>query len=207
MPQLLISHYFYKINHSSHYGHTKVLILFSIFFLCSIFAQAQKFELFEIKNGELVWQHTYDYPGPQDSLRREVVSMLKSKIFTQHVVRNEMGYNGELRHYHVDCRRYGRKYNNTPLIYWSGEWSGKFVIEVADNGYRVTIYGLYFENKPQQISRHQTNNPRKGYYVNEIWKKGDHPHFIKSKLDDIKLMSISLRDDFDITKYVSPLAD
>jgi hypothetical protein len=77
---------------------------------------------------------------------------------------------------------------------------------VADNGYRVTIYGLYFENKPQQISRHQTNNPRKGYYMNEIWKKGE-PAFRKNKLEDIKFMSISLRDDFDITNYVSPLTE
>ena len=191
----------------THFVYSNLLLIFCVCFLSGLQIQAQKFELFEIKNGELIWQHTYDYLGPQDSLRREVVSMLKSKIFTQHVVRNEVGYNGELRHYQVDCIRYGRKYNNTPLIYWSGEWSGKFIIEVADDGYRVTIYGLYFENKPQQISRFQTNTPRKDFYINEIWKKGDHPHFKKSKLDDIKLMSISLRDDFDIAKYSSPIAE
>ncbi len=184
----------------------KAFFTFTIIIYSGVFAVAQKYERFEIKNDELIWQHTYNYNGLQDSLRREVVSMLKSKIFTQHVIRNELGYNGELRHYHVDCKRYGRKYNNTPLIYWSGEWSGKFVIEVADDGYRVTIYGLYFENKPQQISRHQTNNPRKGYFINEIWKKGE-PKFKKSKLEDIKLMSIGLRDDFDITNYVSPLTE
>jgi len=167
-------------------------------------ASAQKYDLFEIEHGELVWRYTYTYAGPQDSLRREVVSMLKSKIFTQHVVRNELGYVGELRHYQVDCKRYGRKYNNTPLIYWSGEWSGKFVIEVADNSYRITIYGLYFENKPQQVSRYQTSNPRKGFYINEIWKKG-HPHFNKNKREDMVLLSTSLRDAFDITQYVSPV--
>jgi hypothetical protein len=181
-------------------------IVIGLFLLAPLFAQSQNFELFGINNNELIWQYTYGYTGPQDSLRREVVSMLKSKIFTQHVVRNELGYIGELRHYQVNCKRYGRKYNNTPLIYWSGEWSGKFVIEVADNGYRVTIYGLYFENKPQQISRYQTNTPRKGYYINEIWKNGE-PNFKKKKLEDIKLMSLSLRDDFDITNYVSPLTD
>lgn len=178
------------------------LILLVTLIPCLVFGQ--KYDLFEVVNNELIWQYTYDYNGPQDSLRREVVSMLKSKIFTQHVVRNELGYNGELRHYHVDCKRYGRKYNNTPLIYWSGEWSGKFVIEVADNGYRITIYGLYFENKPQQISRHQTNTPRKGFYMNEIWKEG-HPNFKKNKLEDMVLMSKGLRDAFDITQYVSPV--
>lgn len=172
--------------------------------LVSVALPAQKYDLFEIENGELVWRYTYAYAGPQDSLRREVVSMLKSKIFTQHVVRNELGYTGELRHYQVDCKRYGRKYNNTPLMYWSGEWTGKFVIEVADNGYRITIYGLYFENKPQQISRTQTSTPRKGFYINEIWKKG-HPKFKKNKLGDMILMSKSLRDAFDITQYTSPV--
>lgn len=184
----------------------RLTCILSLLFICTFSTDAQKFESFTIENNELVWRYTYGYLGPADSLRREVVSMLKSKIFTQHVVRNQLGYNGEIRHYHVDCDRYGRKYNNTPLIYWSGEWSGKFVIEIADNGYRVTVYGLYFENKPIQISRTQSSTPRKGYYKNEIWKKGT-PHFKKNKLEDIKLMSISLRDDFDIAKYVSPVID
>jgi hypothetical protein len=178
------------------------LILLVALMPCLVFGQ--KYDLFEVINDELIWQYTYKYNGPQDSLRREVVSMLKSKIFTQHVVRNELGYAGEIRHYQVDCKRYGRKYNNTPLIYWSGEWSGKFVIEVADNGYRLTIYAWYFENKPQQISRNQTSTPRKGFYINEIWKKG-HPKFQKNKLDDMILMSKSLRDAFDITQYTSPV--
>jgi len=184
--------------------HKLVLLLFAA--LGSTITYSQKYELFEIENGELVWRNTYRYEGPQDSLRREVVSMLKSKVFTQQVVRNEIGYNGEIHHYQVNCKRYGRKYNNTPLIYWSGEWSGKFIIEIADHVYRVTIYGLYFENKPQQVSRYQTSHPRKGYYSKEIWKKGT-PHFKKTKLDDITFMSLSLRDDFDITNYSSPLKE
>lgn len=167
---------------------------------------AQKFNLFEIENDELVWRCTYLYDGPQDSLRREVVSMLKSKIFTQNVVRNELGYNGEIRHYQVDCQRYGRKYNNTPLIYWSGEWKGKFVVEMAEQGYRVTIYGLYFENEPQQVSRHQSKATRKGFYKNEVWKRGE-PTFRKKKFDDMILMSTSLRDAFDIRQYNSPIKD
>ncbi|MCU0368960.1 MAG: hypothetical protein MUF39_09030, partial [Cyclobacteriaceae bacterium] len=150
----------------------RVRLIVLIGILTSGWANAQKFDSFEIRNNELVWQYTYQYPGAEDSLRREVVSMLKSKIFTQHVVRNELGYNGELRHYSVDCERYGRKYNNTPLIYWSGEWSGKFIIEITENHYRVTIYGLYFENKPQQVSRSQTTPGRKDYYTKEVWKKG-----------------------------------
>ena len=180
------------------------LLLITI--LLSTLARGQKYDQFEVSNNELIWEYTYEYPGAQDSLRREVVSMLKSKIFTQNVVRNELGYNGEIRHYQVDCQRYGRSYQNTPLIYWSGEWSGKFVIEVRNNKYRVTIYGLYFENKKQPSARYPNNNVRKGYYINEIWKKG-RSEFKKNTLADISLMSLSLRDAFDIRQYVSPVKD
>lgn len=176
------------------------------FFIISLgissLAIGQKYDRFEVYNNELVWSYIYEYPGQQDSLRREVVSMLKSKIFTQNVVRNELGYNGEIRHYQVDCPRYGRNYHNTPLIYWSGEWSGKFVIEVRDNQYRVSIYGLYFENKKQPSSRYPNNHARKGYYLNEVWKKGQ-SEFKRNVRADISLMSLSLRDAFDIKQYVS----
>ncbi len=178
------------------------LLIYLFMFILVAEARAQKFDAFEIENDQLVWRYNYTYEGEQDSLRREVVSMLKSKIFTQQVVRNELGYNGEIRHYQVDCQRYGRKYGNTPLIYWSGEWSGKFIIEVFQNGYRVTIYGLYFENEVQPTSRHQNKSPRKGFYVSEVWKKGS-PVFRKNKLVDMSLMSQSLRDAFDIRQYTT----
>jgi len=178
--------------------------------LITPYAQAQKYDLFEIENDELIWRNTYEYAGPRDSLRSEVVSMLKSKVFTRNVTRNEIGnggigYTGEIQHYRVDCKSYGRKYNNTPLIYWSGEWKGKFVIEVRDNRYQVTIYGLYFENPPSKNTPpHQNNTARKGFYVKEVWQKG-HPTFKNHVLEDMVLMSVSLRDAFDITKYTSPL--
>lgn len=173
-------------------------------------AQAQKYDLFEIESNELFWRNTYQYDGPLDSLRSEVVSMLKSKVFTRNVTRNEIGtggigYTGEIQHYHVDCKSYGRKYNNTPLIYWSGEWKGKFVIEVRENRYQVTIYGLYFENPvSKNTPPHQSKTARKGYYIKEVWQKG-HPTFKPNVLEDMVLMSVSLRDAFDITKYTSPV--
>ena len=181
-------------------------VVLSLFFLATVSAYAQKFDLFEVENDELVWRYTYDYEGSQDSLRREVVSMLKSKIFTQHVVRNELGYSGEIRHYQVPCSQYGRTYQNTPLIYWDAEWKGKFVVEVRDNRYRVTIYGLYFENEVQPGSHYPIKTPRKGFYVDEVWKKG-RPEFKKSVLPDMALMSLSIRDAFDVKKYSSPFKE
>lgn len=174
-----------------------------ILFLVPLFSPAQKFDLFDLANNELVWRYTYEYEGSKDSLRKEVVSMLKSKIFTQQVVRNELGYSGEIKHYQVDCKHYGRSYSNTPLIYWNGEWSGKFVVEIRDNRYRVTIYGLYFENKAKPSARYPNNNIRKGFYRNEVLSKGKQD-FKKNVMPDMALMSLSLRDAFDINKYYPP---
>lgn len=185
-------------------------VLFYLILFCSFGSEAQKNDLFEIENNELIWRNTYAYAGSLDSLRSEVVSLLKSKVFTRNVTRTEigyggMGYTGEIEHYQVDCERYGRKYSNTPLIYWSGEWKGKFVIEVRDNKYQLTIYGLYFENQATKNSPpHQTKTTRKGFYSKEVWEKG-HAAFKPNVLRDMTLMSISLRDAFDITKYNSPL--
>lgn len=190
----------------------KYLKLIFCLLILATYTQAQKYDLFEIENEELVWRNTYEYEGPLDSLRSEVLSMVKSKVFTRNVTRNEignggMGYTGEIQHYRVDCQKYGRKYNNTPLIYWSGEWKGKFVIEVRNNRYQVTIYGLYFENPPSKNSTpHQSKTGRKGFYVKEVWQKGQ-PSFKSNVLDDMVLMSVSLRDAFDITKYTSPLKE
>jgi hypothetical protein len=175
-------------------------------FLLPFRADSQKYDLFEVENDELYWRNTYQYSLNEDSLRPYVVALLKSKMYTRNVVRNEIGYSGEIRHYQVDCKKYGRKYNNTPLIYWSGEWSGKFMVEIRDNQYRVTIYGLYFENPPLPPSRYYAGHPRKGYYINEIWKK-DKLHFKKHMFSDIALMSLSLKDAFDIKQYSSPLKD
>lgn len=161
---------------------------------------AQQYDSFEIENGELYWRQTYDYEGSQDSLRRLVVSMLKAKVFTQNVVRNEIGYNGELRHYHINCKKYGRTYLNTPRIYWDGEWSGKFVIEVRDNRYRVSIYGLYFENKDRVSSHYQTQPPRKGFYVKEVLRKNK-TAFKKTELANMALLSLDLKDQFDIKNH------
>jgi len=162
-------------------------------------APAQKFDLFEVENGELYWRHTYEYEGSTDSLRRHVVTMLKGKVFTQNVIRNELGYNGELRHYLIDCKSYGRTYMNTPRIYWDGEWSGKFVIEVRDNAYRVSIYGLYFENKEGMSTHYRTQPARKGFYQKEVLKKNN--TFKKGEFANMALLSLSLKDQFDIKKH------
>jgi hypothetical protein len=175
-------------------------LILSLLLLISLLAQGQNYNLFEVENGELFWRNTYEYQGNEDSLRRVVVSMLKSKMYTQNVIRNELGYNGELRHYQVNAKKYHRTFSNTPLIYWSGEWSGKFVVEVRDNRYRVSIYALYFENSAQPSSHYRNQNTRKGFYIKEVLKKNK-PEFKHSALADMALMSLALKDEFDIKNY------
>lgn len=173
------------------------------FLTCLIIqVKAQQYDLFEITEGDIYWRNTYEYNGDRDSLRREVVQMLKSKFFTFNVVRNETGYNGELSHYLVDCRRYGRKYSNTPRIYWNGEWTGKFIVDVYDNSYRVTIYALYAE-KIERTGYYKTETTRRGRYIDIVTRK-DKSGFLKRELHNMALLSMSFRDQFDIKKTVVP---
>lgn len=169
-------------------------------------ATAQKapgYDLFKIEKDELYWRYTYSYSGPADSVRRQVVQMLKSKFFTFNVIRNEMGYNGEIRHYKVDCKRYGRTYMNTPRMYTEGEWTGKFIVEVDDNGYRVIIFALYAEKIEKSTGYYKTEKITAGRYVDIVSRK-DKSGFKKGELANVQLMSASLKDNFDIRNTVVP---
>jgi hypothetical protein len=165
-----------------------------------------RYELFRIEQNDLYWTNTYKYAGAADSLRREVVQMLKSKFFTFNVIRNEAGYNGEIKHYKVNCRRYGRNYYNTPRMYWYGEWIGKFIVEVFDDSYRVTVYALYAEKFQPAANNNRGQRITTGRYIESITKK-DRMTFKKSEYANLHLMSLSLTDAFDIRKTVVPTPD
>lgn len=180
------------------------ILLLLVFGAIHVFGQTEgKYELFRIEQNDLYWTNTYDYPGTMDSLRREVVQMLKSKFFTFNVIRNETGYNGEIKHYKVDCKRYGRSYFNTPRMYWYGEWTGKFIVEVMDNYYRVTVYALYAEKFLPAANNNRGQRITTGRYIEAVTKK-DRFTFRKSELGNLELMSLSLKDAFDIKNTVVP---
>jgi hypothetical protein len=179
------------------------MVLLFIMLTAATTAHPQQFDLFEIRNDELYWHNTYKYSGNADSLRREVVQMLKSKHFTFNVIRNEAGYNGELRHYKVEARKYGRKFFTTPRMYWEGEWTGKFIVEVFDHHYRVTVFGLYAE-KVEKTGYYKTERTTQGRYLDVVAKK-DHSDFKPSEHHNMALMSLSLKDNFDIRNAVSPI--
>jgi hypothetical protein len=177
------------------------LLLLTLFFVTG--AYSQQYELFRVEQGDIYWTKTYEYPGSADSLRHEVVQMLKSKFFTFNVIRNETGYNGELKHYRVDCRKFGRNYYNTPRMYWYGEWTGKFVVEVVDNSYRVTVYALYAEKFQPAGNNNRGTRITTGRYIEAVTKK-DRITFKKSEISNLNLMSLSLMDQFDIKHTVIP---
>ncbi|MEI9919709.1 MAG: hypothetical protein WDO14_13035 [Bacteroidota bacterium] len=177
-----------------------ILFLF-VFGACNAFAQ--QYELFRVEQNDVYWSCTYTYSGNADSLRREVVQMLKSKFFTFNVIRNEEGYNGELKHFKVDCRRYGRRYSNTPRMYWYGEWVGKFIVEVLDNHYRVTVYALYAEKFQPAANNNRGQRITTGRYIEAVTKK-DRMTFRKSEYANLDLMSLSLKAEFDIRNTVIP---
>jgi len=157
----------------------------------------QKFDHFEVESDELYWRFDFEYKGSRDSLRKEVVQMLKSKFFTFNVTRNEVSYTGEIMHYQVNCEKYGRTYFNTPRMYWDGEWTGKFVVDVFDNIYRVTIYALYYEKMERSTGYYRTERPVRGRYIDAVLKKNK-TEFKKGEFSNMQMMSVALKDDFDI---------
>jgi len=160
-------------------------------------SEIPRYAQFEIQGKEVVWKNSYPIVGSADSVRHLVVQMLKSKFFTFNVIRNEVGYNGELRHYKVDCRKYGRTYFNTPRMYYEGEWTGKFTVEVFQGSYRVTVYALYYERMEKTTGYYRTERPVKGRYFDAVTTK-DNSSFRKGELANLTLMGTSLQDDFDV---------
>ncbi len=178
-----------------------------ILLFCFAKAKAQeltKYDKFELKEGELVWQNIYACRGSEDSIRAFVVQMLKSKFYTFNVIRNELGYNGELRHYRVNCKKYGRSYFNTPRIYCDGEWTGKFILEIKDHAYRVTAYALYYESERPNADYLRTERVVKGRYLDAVTKRKG-TVFQKKELHNLSLMSFSLKEEFSLenTVYVN----
>ena len=177
----------------------KEIVLFLLLVSCSCFGQVEtKYNQFEIKAGDLVWKNTYHYEGKKDSLRAAVVQMLKSKFFTFNVIRNEAGYNGELKHYNVNCKQYGRTYFNTPRMYWEGEWSGKFIVEVTDYSYQVIVYALYYETMEKSTGYYKTEKEVKGRYIDAVTKKKQ-SILRKSEYANLALLSLSLKEAFNIS--------
>lgn len=154
-----------------------------------------KFETFQVQNRDVVWQMNFRCTGSYDSVRVAVVQMLKSKFFTFNVIRNEAGYNGEIKHYRIDCKSYGRTYFNTPRMFWDGEWTGKFVVEVFAGLYTVKVYALYYESTAIDNSYYKTEKTVKGRLFDAVIKK-DGVTFKKLQLANLTLLSQSLRDSF-----------
>jgi len=186
----------------------RILVVVLILIGPSLFAQdITRYKGFDVIDKQLYWRNIYTYEGSADSLKKAIVQMLKIKAYTTNVVRNEAGYYGEIVHYKVDCEWYQRKYFNTPRIFWEGEWRGKFIVELKENKYRVTIYALSYELKSIPTFKQQSSFPVKASY-SEIVLTRDRNGFRNSELNNLSLMNLSLTDEFDIRNVaVIPLED
>lgn len=184
------------------------LVFLGVLVFCSqpSFSQSgPQYDLFTVHGDEMFWRYTYGIKGGADSLRREIVQMLRSKYYTTNIVKNDAGYNGEIQHYQVNPKKYGRKFINTQRIYWEGEFSGKFTIEVDDDHYRVTVYALYAEKLVRPASIHTQQQIPYGRYINLVVRK-DRKGFKKRELGNVTLMSVSLKENFDF-RTVSYIKD
>lgn len=173
--------------------------------LCSIQGHAQEisqYDRFQLQESELYWQNNYVYTGDTDSLRGAVEKMLKLRDFTFSVIRNKEGYAGKINHYKVNPKRYGRTYTNTPKMYWDGEWSGKFSVEVGEGHYLVTVYDIQFKSETQSVGHYKPEKVRTGLYINEV--ATNKKSFLKNEFTNLSLMSLSLKDNFDLKNTVIP---
>ena len=180
-------------------------LLLCLVLLYSIQGHAQgisQYDRFQLQEGELYWQNNYEYTGNTDSVRRAVEKMLKSKAFTFSVIRSDEGYSGKINHFKVNPKQYGRSYTNTPKMYWDGEWSGKFVVEVGKGHYLVTIYSLEFQSETQPVGHYNPEKVRTGQYINAVTTNKQ--SFLKSEFMNLSLMSLSLKDNFDLKNAVIP---
>ncbi|HCW06901.1 MAG TPA: hypothetical protein DGG95_06010, partial [Cytophagales bacterium] len=110
--------------------------------------------------------------------------------------RTETGYFGELRHYKVNCARYGRSYFNTPRIYCDGEWVGKFTVDIDRNFYHVVVYALYYETVTKDAVL-RVDKPVKGRYIDVVANKR-RESLLRKELENISLMSLSLKEAFSL---------
>ena len=164
-----------------------------------------QYDRFQLQEGELYWQNNFEYPGKVDSIRKAVEHMLQSRSFTFDVKRNKEGYSGKLKHYHVNPKQYGRTYINTPKVYWEGEWTGKFFIEIHEGYYSVVVYELEYKSETQAVGHYKPEKIRAGPYVDAV-TNNKKQNFLKNEFPNLSLMSVSLKDNFDL-KYVVPKSE
>ena len=171
-----------------------------LIFMSTLLSHAQEisqYDRFQLNEGELFWQYSYAYPGDADSVQLVVEQMLKSRSFTFNVIRGKDAYSGTLNHYTVNPKRYGRTYLNTPKMYWDGEWGGKFVVDVRDDHYVVTVYALNFKSETQSVGHYKPEKIRSGQYIDAV-STNNRQSLLKSEFLNLSLMSLSLKDNFDI---------
>src|SRR5689334_7776896 len=166
--------------------------LFSLFVLLLFMdghaQEISQYDRFQLQEKELYWQHNYVSQGKTDSVRQAVEKMLKSRDFTFSVIRSKNGFSGKINHFKVNPKRYGRTYSNTPKMYWDGEWSGKFTIEVGDGHYLVTVYDLQFKSKTQSVGHYSPEQVREGNYIDAVTT--NRQSFLKSEFMNLSLISL-----------------
>lgn len=80
-------------------------------------------------------------------------------------------------------------------MFWDGEWTGKFVVEVFDGRYIVPVYALYYESVAPLTDYYKTEKPVQGRLIDAVLRK-DGVTFKKNQQANLALLSQSLRDSF-----------
>jgi len=84
-----------------------------------------------------------------------------------------------------------------------GEWTGKFIVELTEGHYRVTVYALYGEKFEKSTGYYKTEKIARGRFI-DVVTRNNRGSFRKNELSNLELMGISLKDSFDIRNTIVP---
>lgn len=100
--------------------------------------QITSFKNFYVENSDLIYQVVFDTIVSIAASREYYNSLPKAKnvqVFDGYIT-------AEFENEPIDCRKYGRKWGTTPILFNHDNFSGKVKLEFKSDRYRLTIFGI-----------------------------------------------------------------
>ena len=76
------------------------------------------------------------------------------------------------------------------------------MVEVGDGHYFVTVYALQYKSETQSVGHYKPEKIRTGPYIDAV-TTNKKLSFLKSEFLNLSLMSLSLKDNFDLKNTVT----
>jgi hypothetical protein len=119
--------------------------LMRIFVLCLLISvctttrgQVTEYEHFRIEDRQLIWQRVVDTAVSIDVAKSFYLQMPN----TANLYENGNSLLVDVSNVSVDLRKYGKRWGTTPIITQSYIFSGKLRVDLKEDRYRMTFYGI-----------------------------------------------------------------